>query len=68
MCLRLSEGEELPFARGKINQALGEAIVRYEQQTLQNIINNPELIFNGNARERMADVLQDIQDAVGSNG
>ena len=42
--LRLIEGEELPFAMGLTGEALDNAIVEYEQQTVENIINS-DLVF-----------------------
>ena len=60
MYLRLSRGEELPFARGKGGKELDEAIVEYEQQTLQNIIDG-NLIFDGSLLgPDRAQVLKDI--------
>lgn len=64
--LRLSQGEELPFARGKRGKALDDAIIEYEQQVLQRIIDS-NLIFGTSVPiSRKAPVLNDINASFGN--
>ena len=65
--LRLIEGEELPFATGLTGEALDNAIVEFEQQTMENIIGS-DLIFGWTLPTSIrSEVLQDINDSLNSD-
>lgn len=62
--LRLSRGEELPFARGKKGQELTSAIIKTEQQAVQYYIDNPRNIFDDeNAAATMSAVSREISNS-----
>ena len=65
--LRLIQGEELPFAMGLTGEALDNAIVEFEQQTMENIIGS-DLIFGWTLPTSIrSEVLQDINDSLNSD-
>ena len=65
--LRLIEGEELPFATGLTGEALDNAIVEFEQQTMENIIGS-DFIFGWTLPTSIrSEVLRDINDSLNSD-